>query len=445
MTSQENDLFCRVEGDAPMGQLMRRHWLAACLSEEVPEADGAPVAVRLFGEDLVAWRSSDGRVGLMDRYCPHRRASLVYARNEDNGLRCLYHGWKMDLDGQILEMPSEPAVSGMAQKFRQTTYPTVEWGGFVWTYMGPPETMPAFEPPPFAASELCKVSICKIQVNCNWAQIIEGNIDSAHSSSLHSSEIRPSRGGSAQVKATVRLRPSTDKAPRIQVQGTNYGFKYVALRRPTINASTHEYLRMTVFMAPFTVLIPPNDTYAPAMMAIPMDDTHTMFYFMACAEPPKNGIGQDEWRRYCGAEPGVDLDAQYRNKRTPENNYLQDRQAMKQGSFTGIDGITNQDIVMWETMGPIAHRPMERLGASDLAIVEFRRQMFKAVKDFRDGKPAIGTCEYAAACNEQYLPRARLRAFEGVLPKSIQWQPLDTTDGQAEVVDQIAISASQTA
>jgi phthalate 4,5-dioxygenase oxygenase subunit len=416
-----------------MGQLMRRHWLVACLSEELPEPEGAPVAVRLLGEDLVAWRNSDGQVGLMDRYCPHRRASLVFGRNEDNGLRCLYHGWKMNIQGQVVEMPSEPPASCMAQKLKQKTYPTHEWGGFVWTYMGSPETMPAFEPPPFAPTDKARVSISKIQINCNWAQVLEGNIDSAHSSSLHSSEIAPTRGGNTQATGTTLLRPSTDKAPRLQAQLTSYGFKYVAIRRPTVNANTHEYLRMSVFIAPFTVLIPPNDTYAPAVMNIPIDDTHTMFYFMAWSETADSGIGQEEWRKFCGAEVGVDLDAQYRSKRTPDNNYLQDRQAMKEGNFTGIRGITNQDIVMWETMGPIAERHIERLGASDQAIVEFRRQMLQAVKEFSNGAPAIGTHEYAAAMGEQYVPRAQLRSYEGVLPKNTGWRSLDTREGQAQV------------
>jgi phthalate 4,5-dioxygenase oxygenase subunit len=142
LTPEENDLLCRVEGDAPMGQLMRRHWFPACLSEELPEPDGAPVPVRLLGEDLVAWRDSDGRVGLMARLCPHRKASLVYGRNEAHGLRCLYHGWKFDVHGQAVEMPSEPAQSALMDKVRIKAYPTHEHGGVVWTYMGPPQGMP---------------------------------------------------------------------------------------------------------------------------------------------------------------------------------------------------------------------------------------------------------------------------------------------------------------
>ena len=139
MTAEENDLLCRVEGDAPMGQIMRRHWIAACLSEEVAEPDGAPVKVRLLGEDLVVFRDSKGRVGVLDEYCSHRRASLVFARNEDCGLRCLYHGWKFDVDGNVVEMASEPANSLIPERVKHKAYPAREAGGFVWAYMGPPE------------------------------------------------------------------------------------------------------------------------------------------------------------------------------------------------------------------------------------------------------------------------------------------------------------------
>ena len=152
LTAEENDLLCRVEGDAPMGQIMRRHWLPACLSEEVAERDGAPVVVRLLGEDLVAFRASDGRLGVVGAHCPHRRASLALGRNEECGLRCLYHGWKIDVAGNILEMPSEPADSRFSEKVKHAAYPTHEAAGLVWVFMGPAEEMPMFEPPAFQPS-----------------------------------------------------------------------------------------------------------------------------------------------------------------------------------------------------------------------------------------------------------------------------------------------------
>lgn len=126
-THEDNELLCRVEGAAPMGQLMRRHWQPVCLTEEVCERDGAPVRARLFGEDLVVFRDSNGRVGVLDEYCPHRGVSLALGRNEECGLRCLYHGWKMDVDGNVVEIVSEPPTSRMAEKVKHNAYPTHEW------------------------------------------------------------------------------------------------------------------------------------------------------------------------------------------------------------------------------------------------------------------------------------------------------------------------------
>jgi phthalate 4,5-dioxygenase len=419
LTVEENDLLCRIEGDAPMGLLMRRHWMPACLSEEVMEPGGTPVRVRLLGEDLVVFRDSEGRLGVLDEYCPHRRASLVFGRNEECGLRCLYHGWKFDVEGNVMEMTSEPAESGLAEKIKHKAYPTYEAAGFVWTYMGPQAEAPAFEPPAFAPSPDVRVSILKIKVKANWAQITEGQIDSAHSSSLHSSDMVPARVDSTWATDVNWLRPSTDKAPRFEVQRTNFGFRYAAIRRPIANAATHQYVRTTVFVAPFTSLIPPNNVHNVTTVLVPMDDTNTCFYFIAWNGPDKPGIDQETWRKFNHAQPGIDLDADFTNRRTRGNNYLQDRNTMKLGNFTGIAGIPNQDIAMWETMGRtgISDRTKERLGASDVAIVEFRRIMIDAARRIAAGGPVLGR-------TEPHLPHAKISAFEGVVPKTTDWRTL---------------------
>ena len=420
LTPQENESLCRVEGNAPMGQLMRRYWQPACLIEEVAEADGPPVRVKLFGEDLVAFRDSEGRVGLIGEFCPHRRASLFFGRNEECGLRCLYHGWKMDTDGTVVEMSSEPAESRLLDKVKHISYPTREAGGFVWTYMGPADEMPEFEAPAFAPTPDSKVAIVKIIVNCNWAQILEGAIDSAHSSSLHSTDIPPGRGDQTTLAGGVWSRPTTDKSPRIQVQLTNYGFRYAAIRRPIKDSATKDYIRITTFVAPNTVLIPPNNVYSLANVNVPMDDTHTAFYFIGWSNWGP-GIDTEAFRKFCGARVGFDLDNTYRRMRTPENNYWQDRKAMKLGDYTGMVGIPNQDMAMWETMGPIADRTHERLGASDIAIVQFRRVMVDAVRQFANGQKAIGL-------TEPHIALAELRSFEGIVPKTTSWRTLGATD-----------------
>lgn len=416
ITREENDLLCRVENNAPMGQLMRRHWVPICLIEEVSEPDGAPVKARILGEDLVVFRNTEGQVGVMDEYCPHRRASLVFGRNEEGGLRCLYHGWKMDVSGNVVEMSSEPEASGMLDKVKHKAYHTKEWGGFVWAYMGTEETVPTFEPPRWAPTAETRVSVAKVIIPVNWAQILEGAIDSAHSSSLHSSDMVPARVDGAKATDKNWLRPSTDKAPRMQVQRAGYGFRYAAVRRPIFNAQTHDYVRATVFVAPWTVLIPPNNLYNVANVNVPVDDTNTCFYFIGWGHPSQTPETAT-WRKFLGQTVGVDLDQYYRPLRSYENRYWQDRQAMKSGNFTGISGIPNQDMAMWITMGKIADRSHDRLGASDMAIVEFRKQMIEAVQSFQKTGDAIGT-------GKNFIPQ-EICSFQGVIPKTVDWRTHD--------------------
>lgn len=415
MTNEENELLCRIEGDAPMGQLMRRHWLPICLAEEVSEPDCDPVRARILGEDLVVFRDSKGRVGVMDERCPHRGASLFYGRNEECGLRCLYHGWKMDVDGKVLEMVSEPASSDLPNKVRHRAYQTKEWAGMVWGYMGPQDQVPEFVPPPWAPDEQVRVSIAKVIVPCNWAQILEGNIDSSHSSSLHSSDMVAARVGGGQATDKKWLRPSTDKAPRLQVEHTSYGFRYAAIRRPITNADETDYIRSTVFIAPSSALIPPNNRYNVANFNVPIDDTHTVFYFMAWGNPLTTP-DTEAWRRFLGQSVGSDLDPLYRPYRNVENRFWQDRQAMRAGNFTGIKGFPNQDLAMWISLGPIADRTSkgETLAAGDLAVVEFRRVMLEAVRDFQAGKPAIGTGSGHVGTS--------VCSFQGIFPKKTDWR-----------------------
>ena len=428
LTPEENRLLTHVEGDAPMGQIFRRHWLPALLAEEIPEADCDPVRVRLLGENLVAFRDSDGKVGLVQETCPHRRASLFYGRNEEGGLRCLYHGWKFDVDGNCLEMASEPPESSFCDKVKITSYPVVECAGFVWTYMGPAESMPAFEPPVFQPTPDTYVVTTKVIVEANWAQMLEGSIDSAHSSSLHSSDMVPARVPGSMSTVTQWQRPSTDKAPRLVIQRTPYGFRYSAIRRPIKDAATHDYVRTTLFVAPGIVHIPPNNLHRSCTVHVPRDDGSTIFYFVAFGG--ETTPGQEEWRKFQAGRVGLDVDPTYRNLRNRGNNYQQDRQAMKLGNFTGIKGISNQDVVMWESMGPIVKRHHDRLGASDLAIVEFRKQMVEAARAMAAGGPAIGT-------TEPRIPLAKLSSFEGVVPKTEDWRKLGA------MPEEIAITAEQ--
>ena len=279
--------------------------------------------------------------------------------------------------------------------------------------MGPKETQPEFAPPAWAPGADVRVSIAKAIIPCNWAQILEGAIDSAHSSSLHSSDMVPARVDGAKATDKAWLRPSTDKAPRMQVERTGYGFRYAALRRPISNAATHDYVRSTVFVAPSAALIPPNNLYNVANINVPLDDTNTAFYFIAWGHPAQTPE-TESWRKFLGQRLGVDLDDKYVPLRNTANRFWQDRQAMKADNFTGISGFPNQDIAMWVTMGPIADRTHDRLGASDLAIVEFRKQMLEAVRAFQTGAPAIGT-------GEARIPKT-VCSFQAIVPKTTDWR-----------------------
>src|SRR5690606_26855271 len=195
-----------------------------------------------------------------------------------------------------------------------------------------------------------------------------------------------------------------------------YGFRYAALRRPILNADENDYVRSTVFVAPYTVLIPPNNLYNVANVNVPMDDTTTAFYFIAWGHPAKTPE-TETWRKFLRQTVGVDLDERYRPLRNTENNFWQDRQAMKAGNFTGITGFPNQDVAMWVTMGPIADRTKDRLGASDLAVVSFRRQMIEAVQEFQQGKPAIGTGADAV--------QPSVCSFQAIVPKTTDWRAFE--------------------
>jgi phthalate 4,5-dioxygenase oxygenase subunit len=425
LTPEQNDLLCRVEGDAPMGGIMRRHWLPVCLSEEVAEKDGPPVKSRLVGEDLVVFRDSSGKLGVLAEHCPHRGASLVFGRNEERGLRCLYHGWKFDVDGNILEMAAEPDGAALMKSLKQKSFPVREAGGFVWAWLGPREEVREFEPPAWAPVPGIQYAIVKMHASCNWAQVLEGSIDSAHSSSLHSTNM-PAATDVERCSATDEAwyRPSNDKAPRMQFEPTPYGFRYAALRKPIRDPENIVYVRTTLFVAPFTVLIPPNNQYNLAQMLVPIDDVNTMFYWIAWHPDPRKGITQEAWRRFCAATIGEDLHPDFTKKRTLANRYEQDRGAMKRGDFTGIKGIPTQDMAMWESMGPIADRSKDHPGSSDMAVVQFRRMMLAAVRKFQETGAVIGA-------GKDRVPHVQLSSFEGLVPKTTDWKKASKAQEEA--------------
>lgn len=422
LSKEDNDFLTKVEGDAPMGALMRKHWVPVCLIEEVNEPDGTPIRIEAIGRSYVCFRDTEGRVGVLDELCPHRKASLVYGRNEECGLRCLYHGWKFDVDGNCVAMAAEPEDSPMLGTVKHRSYPVKECGGFVWAWLDTESEAPEFDRPAYSPDDDTPIAILKIRIPANWAQITEGQIDSAHSSSLHSSDMVPARVTGAAADDASWYRPSTDKSPRMQSERTPYGFHYVAIRKPIKNAAANNYLRITEFIAPFTSLIPPNSSYNVATVIVPIDDENSSFHFIAWGG--EDCPTTEQWRKFNYARKGIDVDDDWVPIRSLENKFMQDRQSMKLGNFTGIQGIPNQDIAMWVSMGPRVDRSTDLLGSSDLAIVEFRRIMSEAARKMADGGPAIGT-------EEPRVPQTTISSKEGVYAKDVDWRTIGLGDDAA--------------
>ncbi|MBN8885684.1 MAG: aromatic ring-hydroxylating dioxygenase subunit alpha [Rudaea sp.] len=381
LSKADNEKLTRVGPGTPMGELFRRFWMPALLSEEIAERDGAPVRLRLLGEDLVAFRDTQGRVGIVDAYCAHRRAGLFFGRNEDCGLRCVYHGWKFDVDGICVDMPAEPQGMSAATKVRIKAYKTAERNGVIWVYMGAPEHEPAL--PDFEWSRLPErqhTSTKRLQ-QCNWAQAVEGGIDSSHISFLHS---RSEKSGGPSNKYHA-----SDKHPVFEVQETGYGL-LIAARR---NAEPGTYYwRVTQFLLPFYSMIPPVGDFAESSREpydghawVPIDDENTWTWSFS-ASPAR--AYDDKELAFRGGRDGFwgPVDHEYKPLLNRDNDYQIDRVRQRAANFTGIDGIPNQDAAVQESMGPIVDRTKERLGASDRGVVQFRRLMLRLARELEEGK-----------------------------------------------------------
>ena len=420
LTHEENELLCRVGARTPMGRMLRRYWMPALQSAAL-EAGGAPRRVRLLGDDLVAFRAADGSVGLLDEHCPHRGASLVLAQNVDCALQCLYHGWKIAPSGRILETPAEPAASTLRHKVRARSYATYETGGLVWAYLGLPGTEPPRLDLACVTAPVERLDIMQAREECNWVQCLEGVIDSAHSNYLHANGIKPVAGDASRMRSGDLLidRPSDDGRPRVEAENTAYGFRYAAIRRPLVDPEHLQYVRATLFVAPFYALFPAPLGLQSLQAFVPIDDEHTMFYFFQMSErEPFTDEARSRRHFRSGMQPGIDLDAGFRKIRSRENDWLQDRESMRRGtSFSGVHGVNNEDIAVQESMGPIYDRTKERLGTSDVAVIRMRRLMLDAVQRFeRDKAPPLGLAEPVAY--------PELRAIEQIIPLGARWQDL---------------------
>ena len=372
LTKAENELLTHVGPESAGGALLRRFWHPVLRASELA-AGGEPKQVMLLGETFVAFRATDGTVGFIDEFCPHRCASMSLARNEPGGLRCIFHGWKLDTTGAVVEVPSEPAARGdFASKVRTRRHLAREVAGLIWAYIGDgePAPFPAF---PFTSLPLDHIDVAQVPGACNWVQLLEGQIDSAHLSHLHSSS----------VTARISDLAMADRAPEFDVQNTHWGFHVAAIR--TLRDG-QRYTRLTEFVMPYYEFIPPaaapdSPHYADAprfvVCQVPHDDHHTtVWYIMWTANRP-----------IVRGEVGAMWEVWNQEYQTLAGRYKwgQDRAQMAAGHFTGINNLLSEDMAVAESMGPIADRSREYLGSSDTAVARFRRVYFEAIRAHADG------------------------------------------------------------
>jgi phenylpropionate dioxygenase-like ring-hydroxylating dioxygenase large terminal subunit len=411
LSKEDNELLTRVHPGSAMGELFRRYWIPALLSEEIPEPDSPPARVRLLGEDLVAFRDSAGRIGLLGEHCAHRGTSLFFGRNEECGLRCIYHGWKYDVEGKVLETPAEPAGSQLKNKVQPTAYPCVEAGGMVFTYMGPREARPVFPTYTWLGVPQPQIYIAKSQLECNYLQALDGDCDSSHLNYLHKTFKPDGRHNALRHE---------DQAPTFEIDEMDFGFRVAAIRK----IGERRYVRVSQFVMPFIGCVPVGrevdgrlDGFK-AVYQVPADDFTTWRYdfFFKYAKPMTR---EDSSKRDF-------VDTNYRKLRNLRNNYLQDRQVQKTVNFTGIEEFLNQDACATESMGPISDRTQEHLGVSDSYVIQVRRFLLKAVRDLQDGKAPPGLVFDPAQADF-----AQVRCDVAYLPDGAPWRKVfDRTEEQ---------------
>jgi len=386
------------------------------LCDELPEPDCPPVRTRLYGEDLVAFRDSTGQVGIVAENCPHRGASLFFGRNEEAGLRCVYHGWKFSADGTCVDMPNEPPESNFKHKVRVTAYPAREAGGFIWTYMGPTERRPD-ELPHMEWMDVSPTqrSTAKLMYESNFVQSIEGEIDTVHASILH-----------ARLDAEERAKTATGlgqrymyspRWARFTVKHSDGGI-FIGAARPA--TETENYWRISHWLYPFFTLIP-RDPGTPVRcgMWVPRDDETTWILLArwhptrALAEVDESSGGNFEIDASRNLIPGSWIPTANKS-----NDYLIDREEQRTTTFTGITQHSGraQDAAMVESMGPIYDRSHERLGTTDAAIIQMRRCLLKAARDL-----AAGAEPHAATHPELY----HVRSGGALLPKDMLFPDQD--------------------
>jgi phthalate 4,5-dioxygenase len=421
LSREENELLTRVGPGTPLGRLMRHYWIPVVRSAEL--APGGPVKrVRFLGEDLVTFRSRSGAVGVMAEFCSHRGASLYFGRNEEAGLRCVYHGWKFGFDGQCLDMPNETPGSRFPEKVRHPAYACAELGGVVWTYMGPEDPPPLLPDLEWALVPEAHRFVSKFYQECNYLQGLEGGVDPAHISFLHGVVDADDEGLRRELdraSAGFALAVQLDRAPHLEVVDTPYGVLIGARRDAGAGMC---YWRITQFHMPFHTMPPTDPKPDPILhthLFVPVDDEHMVNWCVSWH--PGRPLTADEREAmqagssihimdYAPATSEAYGDIRPRAHRT--NDYLRDYSAQQTGKFFGVPGVGAQDKAITESQRPIADRTRERLGRADSGIIRVRKCLMDALVALRDhgaSPPGIESASY------------RIRPASVLLPKEAPW------------------------
>lgn len=407
MNQEENELLTRTGPGTPCGELLRRYWMPAALSEEV--GHGMPLALKLLGEELVLFRDDQGRPGLLGLHCSHRGADLSYGRIEDGGLRCIYHGWLYDIHGRCLDQPCEPAGAAQRDGVRHRAYPCVERAGTIFAYMGPGEP-PLFPNYEFLSVSEDRIFAIKLFSDCNYLQGNEGNMDLAHLSFLHYNP----RNRDVEIVPGADLNPR-GAAPQMEsyeAELTAHGVRSYKIRR--LNDPNHYRLYMTEFVLPnLTAFFGEQYGLEGAYSInwhVPIDDEHHWKYtFIFSRQGP---IDREATRRR-----RADMTPDYRPLRQKVNRYQQDRESMKKESYSGIAmNFQVQDLCVTEGMGPIQDRSQEHLISMDVPVVLARKLLFKAIRDLQEGR------EPANVVRDPEQNRFLIDASDDLIPASQPWK-----------------------
>jgi phthalate 4,5-dioxygenase oxygenase subunit len=409
LSKEDNELLTRTGPGTPMGELFRRFWTPALLSEELPAPDCPPVRVSILGEKLVAFRDSEGRVGLLDRYCTHRGADLFYGRNEESGIRCVYHGWKFDIEGRCLDVPNATVGQAFKDKCRTRSYPTQEKGGIVWAYLGPRHLMPELPHYDFLQVPPSHYYVSKFRADGNWLQSVEGEADSGHVGFLHrylqSESVSAASAGGLPYVSRVNI-------VNWEVEETDYGL-ILAARRDLGDGRAN--WRANLFLMPHTSPIATvRGTTVTSHIRVPIDDESSWLFRPRYNQVRPLTEAELAMFRYGGEDYPELIPGTYVPKENPSNNFLIDRAAQRKFSATGIKSLAAQDMaVQYDQAGVIADRTRENLVSSDKAIIMLRQKLLKAVRDLQAGKepPEV-------RCPEKF----NVTGVDIVLPVNADWK-----------------------